>query len=772
MMASDSPLEIGSAFPRQDAVAKVLGREKFAADYYDQNPLWAGVKRAGIPHGRLKAIHTEAALTVPGVVCVLTHRDIRGSNRQGVVRKDQPVLVDSKVRHCGDPVALVVAETKEALERALRRIALDIKVLPAVSDILEALDAKSPRIHEDHENGNLLLHGTLEKGRVEQAFQECAHRVEAWFHLPWQEHAYLETEAGWAVLQKDGEVTLVASTQTPFRDRAEVADALGLDLHKVRIVAPFCGGAFGGKDGITVQSLLALAAIHCPGRAVKMWWDREESFIAGAKRHRAMIYYRAGATASGVLHALEAKLYYDTGAYDHLGGVVMALGLEHAGGPYRIPHSRIQAFSVYTNNPVSGAFRGFGVPQVNGALEQIMDMLAEAAGQAPVAFRRRHAVRRGDINAIGVTVQGSTGIQACLDTLVESASWKAMKAFKAREIPFKRRGVGIACVMHGMGYGPVVPDVAHAKIELQTSGQFCVFCGVVDMGQGNAATCLQIAGHILNQDMPRMALVLPDTQKTLPCGSSSASRTTYTYGNALIAAACALKKRILQYAGELWMVPDEKEVLLVPGAVRHLPSGREMALADLAKGLNPSERVATARFRAPVSREMPVKDPALRLHGIPHVIFSYGVHAAGVEVDTLTGQVQVKKYMAVSDCGRILNPQLIRQQIEGAIAQGIGYALQEAVIVERGVMKTKDFSTYILPCALDVPEMETAYVELEEDSGPFGMKGAGEVGMDGPLPAIGNAVADAIGARIFHYPLTPERVLAAMDPNEKTGQKG
>ena len=360
---------------------------------------------------------------------------------------------------------------------------------------------------------------------------------------------------------------MTVSTQTPFRDRIEVGEAVGFDPEKIRIIVPYCGGAFGGKDGITVQSLLALAAIKCPGRPIKMCWDREESFLASPKRHPARLVYALGARADGTFQALDVRLHYDTGPYDHLGGAIMALGLEHAGGPYRIPHVSLKSWAVYTNNPLSGAFRGFGVPQVTAAMEQMVDLMADKLGIDKLEIRLRNALRPGDANPIGVTLGSSTGLTECLQTVKEHPLWKERGPWKSGSAPFKRRGVGLSSVMHGMGYGPIIPDVARAKIELTGEGKFRLYSGVVDMGQGNASTYLQMAGALLNQEASGLELVLPDTGRTLPSGSASASRTTYTFGNALLGAAEALKKNILLQAASMLRLERPDELTLIPGQV-------------------------------------------------------------------------------------------------------------------------------------------------------------------------------------------------------------
>jgi len=762
-------LNIGSPVPRADALDKVTGREKFAADYYSDDMIWAGVKRAGVPHARLKGIDTAAAVNLPGVVDVLTSRDVKGTNRQGVVRRDQPVLVNDRVRHCGDGVALVLAENREALSRALDLIRLDLEPLPGVHDMEEALAEGAPKVHDDNPEGNVLLRIELNTGSGTAAEQECHALVEACFETPWQEHAYLETEAGWARQEPDGRIVMVCSTQTPFRDRMEVAEALGIPPQNVRIIVPYPGGAFGGKDGISVQSLLALAALHSRGRAVKMWWSREESFVASCKRHPAKMYYRLGAQKDGSLHYLDARMCFDTGPYDHLGGVVLTLAFEHAGGPYRIPNVHIKGSAVYTNNPVGGAFRGFGVPQATSAIERTMDMLAEKLGMDPLELRLKNALRTGDKTCVGKTVVSSTGVVECLEKIRGHNLWKEREAWKSDAGAFRRRGVGLAALVQACGYGPVVPDYANAKIELTDEGKIRVYCGVVDMGQGTAATSVQIAGSILGQRADGMELVLPDTDRTLPCGSASASRCTYTFGNALITASEMLRDRILERAADVLMAPNKEQLALVPGKVRCLRTGKEFGLAMLAAMMDEAQRTVVHRFRAPVAPEVIVPDEYVRLHGLPHAVFSYGAHLACVEVDEVTGAVEVKQYLSVTDCGRVINPQLYEQQIQGAVAQGLGYALCEKLEVSEGRIVSKDFTTYVIPSAADTPDVESLAVEIHEPTGPFGLKGVGEVATNGPLPAVANAVADACGVRMFHSPMTAEAVLKALREREGQG---
>ena len=758
--------QIGLTLPRADARDKVTGRTVFAADAYPEGFLWAGVKRADVPHARLVGLDIAEAARTPSVVKVVTPQDVPGSNLQGIVHRDQPVLSGDKVRRVGDPVALVLAETQEALRKALSLISVELEPLPAVFDPLEALAEGAPLVHEDQDS-NLMAEVILSKGDAEEAFARAEVVVEGTFETPRQEHAYLETEGGWAIQTPEGRLEVTVGTQSPHRDRHEIAAALGVPSERVRVIVPYMGGGFGGKDGASVQSLLALAALHADGWPVRMWWDREESFLASVKRVPARMEYRLGALSDGTLLALNCHLIMDGGPYDHLGGEVLGLAVEHAGGAYRIPHVRIEGRIAYTNNPMSGPFRGFGVPQVTAGIEQIMDMLADRLGVSPLTLRLKNVLRRGDKTPAGATLICSTGAEACLKKLSEHPSWTEREAWKAGAASHKRRGVGLVCLSHGSGYGPVVPDYATARVALMTDGRFQVDASVTDMGQGNAATFLQIAGDILNQRSEEISLVLPDTDRTLPSCSSAAGRTTYTYGNALIVAAGNLKDRLLEHAALMLMTGTRNEYELVPGAARHLPTGRDISLARLASLMPPDNRVSTHYWRAPAAQDK-VDARMKSALGLPHRVFSFAAHLVRVEVDDLTGRLDIVDYLAATDAGRVLNPQLYEQQVQGGVVQGLGYALSEDYITADGLGLTPNLTDYIIPTALDAPDVVSLAVETVEPTGPFGQKGVGEIPINGPLPAVSNAVADACGVRLFQAPLTPERILAALSDSRRT----
>lgn len=753
----DTPIRIHRSLARNDARAKACGKEIYAADRYPENCLWAGALRCGISCGRILSVDTREAAILPGVFRILTASDVCGTNRQGIIHKDMPVLCGDVVRYCGDPIALVLAENRASLKKALSLIHFEIQPLPAVSNLDEALAQDAPLVHADRP-GNLLAHALIEKADAAAGFGSCDVIVEGMFSTPVQAHAFLETECGVARLEEDGGLLMEVSTQSPFRDRFEIAHALALPFQKIRIISAALGGGFGGKDGATVQCLLALAALQANGRWVRMQWDREESFLAGYKRHACRMHYRLGAKADGTLVSLDARLWYDTGAYAHLGAEVMELGMEHAGGPYRIPNARIEGWCVHTNEPVAGAMRAFGVCQATFGIESMMDMLARKLGLDPLSLRIRNALIQGDENCAGVTMETSTGIRSCLNKIQQHPLWQTRETWKRNAPRFHKRGVGVVALWNAAGYGGGVRDAAIAKIELCSDGTFLVHNAVSDMGQGNSCAFFQIAGHILNQDPSRIAIRQPDTRSAYPSGSSSAGRTTYTYGRALIQACEQMRARLINRAGLLLFLQDDDGLKLEPGRVVHEPSGRAVSLQALARMMQSEERIILAESVAPTCKHVPKTAQGFFI-GFPHVIFAYGAHLVRIEIEEPTGIPTVSDYLAVTDGGRVLNPEMFDQQIQGGVAQGLGYALMEAFRTSAGHALTGDFSTYLIPGSFDIPDIVSIALDgVSEESGPFGMKGIGEVAMNGPLPAVANAVADACGKRPCEGPITAERI--------------
>ncbi len=763
--------------PRADALAKATGAERYAFDHIPDGCLHAGAFRPGaglgIACGRVRGVDASAALAVPGVVRVLTAADVPGPNRHGIIHKDQPVLCGEVIRHAGDPVALVLAETPEALRAGLAALRADIEPLAGVFDPAEALKRGAPLVHADHKGGNLLMRAVIEKGDAKAALKAAPVVLRGEFSTPVQEHAFLEVQCGVAQLLPDGTLDMTLSTQSPFRDRFEIGAALGLNPLSIRIRAPHLGGGFGGKDGATVQCLLALAALKAEGRPVRMAWDREESVLAGFKRHAARLRCALGADTDGTLLAFDCDMLFDTGAYAHLGGEVMELSMEHACGPYRIPHTRVRGRCVYTNNPIAGAFRGFGVAQASPAFEGLMDELAAKLGLDPLELRRKNALVPGDENSCGVRLTDSTDLVACLDALAEHPLWTGREQWRACAPRFTRRGVGLSAVFNGMGYGRGLPDMAIAKVELTEAGGFQVYVSVADMGQGNASAFALLAAQELNQDAAAVGLVMPDTERCHPSGSSSAGRTTYTFGNALLKACAALKAKLLSRAAMALLCDNLEDLTLEPGQVVHGPTGRSMPLAVLARFLPRDDRLSVAEFLMPVAREVSGSAQGFMI-GFPHLLFAYAAHLARIEVDELTGRVRVCDYVCVTDGGRVLHRQGFDQQAQGGAAQGLGYVLFEDFQLREGRIKTGDLTTYLIPTALDVPDIASLAVDGCEDSGPHGLKGVGEVGLNGPAPAVAAALRHCAAdpRHLRRLPFTPERVLAALKPQRPAAKRG
>jgi CO/xanthine dehydrogenase Mo-binding subunit len=493
-----------------------------------------------------------------------------------------------------------------------------------------------------------------------------------------------------------------------------------------------------------------------------MVWSREENMAAGYKRHACKLSYTLGADRDGTLRALHCHLVYDTGAYAHLGGEVMELGMEHAGGPYRIPDTLIEGTSVFTNNPVAGAMRAFGVCQATFAFESMIDMLAEKIGMDPLELRLHNALKEGDINCSGTRLTTSTGIIGCLEIIQAHSFWKERKEWVSQGPAGVFRGLGLAALFNATGYGGKVRDSAIAKVELSAEGEIIVHNSVSDMGQGNSSAFVQMAGHILGQDASRLHLRQPDTTTAYPAGSSSASRTTTTFGNALIKACEALKSKLINRAGLLLYTSSDDELRLVPGKVIHATDGREVTLKALAAFMPYEDRVCISHFVTPVDAENSATATGFYI-GFPHLIFTYGTHLARIEVERATGVIRVCDYVAATDGGSVINPVMFNQQIHGGVAQGIGYGLMEDVVMKNGCVASNDFATYLIPGAQDIPDIHSYALQGYEENGPYGIKGVGEIAMNGPLPAIANALADACDLRIFHAPLTPERVLDAIE---------
>ena len=756
---------IGKPVIRKDGAGKVTGETKFFSDMILPNMLWAKAVRSRYPHALIKKISTAKAEAVPGVVTVLTHRDVPGLNAFGIIVPDQPVLCYDKVRCLGDSVAVVAAESKEAAEAAAELVEVEYEPLPVVSDPLEAMKPEAPRVHE---KGNIQRHATVRVGDVDKAFRNASVVVENAFRTGRQMHMFLETEAGIGMLDDKGNIVLYVGGQSPYRDQMQVSRALGIEPDRVRVISTPVGGAFGGKEENTVQIHLALLALKTK-RPVKMVWTREESGTAGIKRHPMIVTMKTATNKDGELLANKVHIVADTGAYLSLGPTVLDVAIENSCGPYRVPNIDIDAYLVYTNNGIAGAFRGFGAPQVNFAMETNLDMIAERLGIDRLEIRKRNALREGDTGPFGYKPTGSVGVYETLLKAESSEIWKNRGKYKSAQLPpWIKRGIGVATAVKGFGFG-TLPDFAAVSMQLTPTGKFVVGVSCPEIGQGAVTAYSQIAAEALSCDVVEVYIASADSQLAPDTGTSSASMALVRGGNAILAAAPKMNDLLLNAAAE--MIGEQKQDLLLrdSNAVSRTNPKKSVTYAEIAQYLHKTG----SETRVVAGINIPRMDKPLEgTIEIPHLSYMYASAVALVEVNTLTGATKVLKFFLSPDSGRMINPQTYTGQCEGAIVQGVGFALTEETQIDNGIIKTNNFTTYIIPTICDVPEIQVDPVETYDKIGPFGAKGLGEIGIIPVGSAVANAIYDAIGTRIFTLPATPERVYTAMKEKNDGGTHG
>lgn len=753
---------IGKRIARIDARPKVDGSLKYPSDFYVKGMIWGRVLRARYPHALIKSIDTSEAGRLAGVVAVLTHKDIQGSNRFGIERQDQPVLCEDRVRYVGDAVALVGAETEEIAEEALSLIKVDYEQLPLVDDPRRSLEKDTIKLHE---KGNIVHELHFTRGDIQKGFAQADVIVENTYSMQMVDHAFLETEAGLAYVDMDGVLTIHSCGQYAFRDVTQIARALDHPPEKIRMIEPYTGGAFGGKDEVTVQILLALLALKT-GRPSKIWFGREEHFISCTHRHPVEMRVKTGATRGGKLIAHEVWALQDGGAYASLSGPVLCLVVEHCCGPYLIPNLKVDGWAVYTNNGMSGAFRGFGATQAHVAMESQMNILAEKLGMDTLSLRARNVIRRGDIFGIGQDMVMAFGVDKSLEKAMEHPLWRERERVK-REVDdgsvnnrWKKRGIGVACCFQGSGLGKGLPDYAATTLELNTDGSINLFQGTIEIGQGSYTGIAQVAAEILDVPLERIHFVGGDTKKTLDSGTTTASRVMYAAGQATLLAAREMVRKLKEAAAKkLNVSPD---MLVVEGEALRVRGGKQSLTYHEVAGALKEPLKAEGVFNIPLAdKEFSI--------GLPHLMFCSNTQIVLLDVDTLTGEVEVKKVVAIPDCGTVINPLNVEGQSEGGIVMGMGYALYEENLLEKGYFKNTNLSTYILPSSWEAPEVETCPVEVPEESGPFGARSVAEVVTTPTAPAILNALCDAIGVRFTELPVTPEKIIAALE-NKKSSE--
>jgi xanthine dehydrogenase molybdenum-binding subunit len=749
---------IGRPLPTPETVNKVTGKARYTDDYTFPDMLYARTLRSRHPHAKVVSIDTSRAKALPGVQAVLTHEDIPGKNLHGLVRDDWPVLAGDKVRYMGDAVAIVAADDEDTAAAALELIEVEYEPLPVVGDPEYARTPEAPILHENHETGNLLKHIKVYHGDIEQGLGEADVVVEREFHTPTTEHAFLEPECAIGIpagAEGHDKLTIYVGSQIPYQDRNQIAAALSIPDEDVRVKGTLIGGGFGGKEDIAGQIHVALLA-QITSRSVKMLYRRDESLLFHPKRHATIIRIKIGAKTDGTLTAIQAELYGDGGAYASLSDKVMTRATTHATGPYVVPHTKIDCYAMYTNNPPSGAFRGFGVTQSAFAVESTMDLLAEELGMDPIELRLKNAQKVGVTTATGQLLRESVGLLETIDKVQgdmqthhngDGIQWGWQENGKAC-------GWGIACSYKNTGLGGGAPDKAGAEVEVYEDGTAEVRTSSADMGQGLDGVVAQCTAEELGLRYENVRVLLSDTDLTPDGGPTTASRQTYVTGNAARLAAGAMREALTSIAAERMDVAPS-EIRFEEGLMRYnsqsVPMGKVVGWMKQ-EGL---ESKATYEYWAP-------KTQPLGTGGDMHFAFSYSTQAALVEVDLETGEVHVLKVSVAADVGRAINPRALQGQIEGGVVMAMGNCLTEEYIIEDGVPWSTQLARYKMPSIKHTPEIITHIVEHPAKDGPYGAKGVGEISSINTTPAICNAIYNATGIRVYTIPVDQDALLRAI----------
>jgi len=722
---------IGKSIERVDARSKVTGEAIYPGDINLPDQAYMKIMFARRPHAIVKSIDYKNAEDLNGVLIVLTSKDVP-VNEYGLTIFDQPVLCGpgsvkpytDRVRFIGDQVAVVVAESKKIAELAIGLIKVEYEDLPVLSDPIASM--KDDYLLHPDKDSNIYQKYKIRKGDVEKAFKQAEVIIESDYITPVQEHAFLDPEAGIAYLDEEDRITVAVAGQWIHEEQEQIAHALDLPREKIRVIHPAIGGAFGGREDMSVQIVLALAVMKLNEqgikRPVKIEWSREESMIGHHKRHQYRIKSRWGATKEGKIIAAESELITDAGAYNYTTNKVMGNATLMVSGPYQIPNVKVDSYAVYTNNIPGGAFRGFGGPQGAFAAEMQVNKLAEALNMDPAEIRMLNVIKDHVDLHTGSPLPPPVTLDKVLEECIKASSWKNNNK-KENLILHKKRGIGIACGFKNIGFSFGFPERSWAKVEIIGDieiEKIFVYHAGADLGQGAHTVFKQMAADAVGVPIQKVFLKLADTANTKDSGSSSASRMTFMAGNAIIGAAkLALEKWDLKHR------PAVAEYKYVPPQTTALDSDTGEAM--------------------------------------PNFAYGYVAEAAEVEVDTETGEVKILKIVCADDVGKAINPKLIEGQIEGAIVQASGYALLENFIQKDGFTLTDRLSTYLIPTVYDIPdEIESIILEYGDKEGPWGVRGMAEMPFIPLAPAVIAAVHDATGVWFDEFPLIPERVLKGL----------
>ncbi len=733
---------IGQSIPRKEARDKVTGRARYVDDLSFPGLLHGVTVRSACPRGRLKGIHFEGSLPWNEFV-VVTAKDIPGKNCVTLILEDQPCLADTSVNHPEEPVVLLAHPDKYLLEEARRAVRLDIEPLPAVLTLEESLAKEEIIWGAD----NLLKSIHLEKGNVDEVWDKADFVVEGEYHTGAQEQLYIEPNGMIAVANPTDGVTVWGSMQCPYYVHKALVPLFGLRENKVRVIQVETGGGFGGKEEYP-SMIAAHAALLAwkSGRPVKIVYDRAEDMAATTKRHPSRTRHRTAVGKDGKLQAMDIDFALDGGAYATLSAVVLSRGTIHAAGPYACPNVRVHSRAVATNTPPQGAFRGFGAPQSTFALECHLDKVARAVGLTPEELRRRNFIRPGETTATGQVIREKVDMAGLTARAFELSEYSAKVERFARENPGRRekKGIGFATFMHGAGFtGSGEKYLASVVgVEATPEGRVRILAASTEIGQGTNTILCQIAAEALGLDCERVEFGPPDTANVPNSGPTVASRTCMIVGKLVESAAIALKQT-LQSSG--FLSREYTQEGFADACRRHIEKHGPLKTYSQYQ-LPPEIQWDEANYK-----------------GDAYSAYAWAVYVAEVTVDSLTCEARVDDFVAVQEVGKVVNPVLAAGQIEGGVAQGIGYALYENVVWQEGRMLNNQMTNYIMPTSMDVPRIRVYFEEIPHAYGPAGAKGLGELPLDGTAPAIANAIQNATGISIDRIPVLPEHLMELLE---------
>ncbi|MFB3886477.1 MAG: xanthine dehydrogenase family protein molybdopterin-binding subunit [Thermodesulfobacteriota bacterium] len=770
---------VGDPVVRVDGLAKVTGQASYAADLSMPGMLYGKVLGSPYPHAKIKAVRLEKARELPGVRAVAAGRDFPYLHGECII--DIPFLAIDKVRYVGEPVVAVAAEDLATAERALGLVEVEYEELPAVFDPEEALKPGAPLIHEELEKyramslakvipgTNICHHFLLTQGDIEKGFLQSDYVFEDRFSTPQVQHAAIEPHASIASVDATGRITVWGQNDSPHRARKEIAQALGIPQARVRVITGYVGGNFGGKGGLKPEAIAIALAHKVRGRPVKVVFSREEVFRT-ITRSGCIIYLKTGVRRDGTLLAMEGRLIWDTGAFAEKGPTISQGGAKLCTGPYVFSsNARVESFTVFTNKPMAGAMRGYGLPQVAFARESQMDMIAQRLGMDPLALRMKNAVDEGSKAVTGQRLY-VVGMKECLERLQRELYQSEEGATDGRSRVLPRgswvRGKGIACVIKGVK----TPTVSAAYVKVDEDGSTSILTSTVEVGQGSHTVLTQMVADVLGMEQDRITVSFADTDVTPYDTSTTASRSTFHMGNAVLMAAEDVKRQLLTLAGPLLDVG--KDVLQLHDGSIWAPDGRSVSIAQVLKSTFGGGAGAAVLGKGVYTPQdilgmEDVKEKKLEYFSTMSVFHQYAAQGAEVMVDLETGEVRVLRLIGVHDVGRAINPKNCQQQVEGAMSMGLGFGLMEEYLWDRGRMVNSDFLNYAVPTALDCPPMEVFLVEKRHPQGPFGAKGVGEIASAATAPAIANAVYNACGVRIRDLPLKASKILKELQGQKK-----